>query len=221
MGMNIEDKAAILGTVASLGSQGEGQDKEASRMHAFGKGLAGFMGNAASEALSQAAKKGIDLGTDALLSKLRPKPTLFQQAFGPGSTGRRAIGLGAMAAGVGAGVGAADKGIDALTSMVGREMGFRGMLQHNPDLAQVAPKSDLKRFYTTLHKFGPQVAEDPVAAGAWMKKTLEYRNEGVPAQDLKLLSDINKNMRGGGGKGNKSILQNAFDGSMTAGGLMG
>lgn len=50
---------------------------------------------------------------------------------------------------------------------------YRDMLAANPDLGKEDAQKVMGRF-RILHKFGPDVASDPVVAGSWIRQTLEF-----------------------------------------------
>ena len=150
--------------------------------------------------MSTAGKTGVDM----LAKKFGPKASFAGEMFGRGGLGRKALMVGGMAAAMGAGVSAVDSGVDHFAKKRSKRIGFKDMMDDNPNLHN-EPIKDVKRIYSTLHKFNPKVARDPHAAGSFLKRGLMFKEEGINTTDLKTLSEI-------GSKKQKktSVLGDAF-----------
>lgn len=73
---------------------------------------------------------------------------------------------------------------------------YNAMAAEHPDIVKDHPE-DSKKFFNTLYTFNPTMASDPLAAGSFLRRALQYKSEGVQPNDLKTLTDINKNLHGG------------------------
>jgi hypothetical protein len=124
-----------------------------------------------------------------LEKEAKKKKVMSVSSKGLGRMGRN-IGMLAL---LGGGVGLGLKGVDvvsrALTDPLDKAKGRKRMLKVNPELKK-ENKKDLNRYYDTLFRFSPAVAGDPLAAGAWMKRALQYKDIGPQVTDIKGLSDI-------------------------------
>ena len=79
-------------------------------------------------------------------------------------------------------------------------------MRENPDLTK-EPAKDVKMIYSTLHRFAPRLARDPLVAGSFLKRSLQFRTEGIQPNDIKTLAEIGRNMAQAK---KESILSKAF-----------
>jgi len=163
------------------------------------------------KALRSALSKGAVLGGGVLAAKyLKKKPTLMQKLIGKDTPGRKALMFGAGAAGIAGGL----KGVEALGDSIGgplkKKKYFNNMMEENPVLRKEDPK-DVSKIFRTLYKFNPAMASDPLVAGSFLKRSLQFKDEGIQPVDVKTLVEVNKNLQAS--KKKDSILRNAFAGS--------
>ena len=164
--------------------------------------MLGSMGAGASS-----AAKGIkSLKEMRRLSKMSPTKRALSEAFAKGTPGRKALGYGAAAAGIAGGI----KGIDVLSDRIGSKIhksrSFKKMMDENPGLKKEDSKA-VSRIFRTLHKFNPKMASDPLVAGSFLKRSLQFKDEGIQPVDIKTLADIRKAQSQSKGD---SILRSAF-----------
>lgn len=103
---------------------------------------------------------------------------------------------------VGAGVGLGYSGVQAIANRVSLNRSYKEMFEHNPELKQADPK-EVRRMFSTLERFGPELAKDPAVAGAWIHSTLvknktfsaHGRNTGL-LESTKELVGIGKDLAG-------------------------
>lgn len=97
-----------------------------------------------------------------------------------------------------------------LTDVIGgklqKKVGIRRMYRENPWLDK-EDKKTVSKFYDTLHRFSPNMAMDPLVAGSFMKKQLEFKDIGIQPNDLQTITSIEKAKRDA--KGSR-LLMNAF-----------
>jgi hypothetical protein len=171
---------------------------------------ASVFGELASSISSRLGKRLVDRLDEVAVQKfpwLGPKKkTWGQEMFGEGGVGRRALMLGATAAGIGAGIKGTDIVIDAVTGAVHKRRSFNNMLAENPKLKRESQR-DVKRIFRTLHSFSPRMAGDPLVAGSFLRRSLQFKEEGIQPVDIKTLVDIRKSVSGAKGE---SILSKAF-----------
>lgn len=153
-----------------------------------------------------AVKGGKSLKEMMKLRKMSPTKRALYKAFAKGTPGRKALGYGAAAAGIAGGI----KGIDVLSDRVGTKIhksrSFKNMMEENPGLRKEDPKA-VGRIFRTLHKFNPKMAGDPLVAGSFLKRSLQFKEEGIQPVDIKTLADIRKAQSQSKGD---SILRSAF-----------
>jgi len=130
------------------------------------------------------------------------------------STGEKVLGLGLGAAGLTAGIRGADAAIDSIGGPIRQRKAFNAMMDENPNLKK-EDQGDVKKIFRTLHTFNPDMAKDPLVAGSFMRRSLQYKDEGIQPQDVKTLAEINK-MRSDS-RGKESLLQ-AMMGAAAGGG---
>lgn len=163
------------------------------------------------KALRSALGKGAVLGGSVLAAKyLKKKPTMMQKLIGKDTPGRKALMFGAGAAGIAGGL----KGVEALGEKIGdplkKKKYFNNMIEENPALRKESPR-DVSRIFRTLYKFNPTMASDPLVAGSFLKRSLQYKDEGIQPMDIKTLVEVGKNLKDS--KKKDSLLRNAFVGS--------
>ena len=103
--------------------------------------------------------------------------------------------LSAAGVGLAGGVKALDTVLDKGPDPLKRRMGYAKMIGEAPELEKKYGKGNVKRYYNTLYRFSERTATDPVAAAAWMKRSLQYKDVGPQTSDIKGLSDIEKSVR--------------------------
>tara|TARA_B000000460_G_C21515846_1_gene393367 strand:+ start:358 stop:1032 length:675 start_codon:yes stop_codon:yes gene_type:complete len=168
--------------------------------------------------LRKALGKGAILGGSALLASkyLKPKKTLIQKMIGEGTPGRKALMFGAGAAGIGAGLKGVESLGEAITKPLMKKKYFNEMMDENPTLKKENPR-DVSRIFRTLYTFNPKMASDPLVAGSFMRRSLQFKDEGIQPVDVKTLAEVGKFMRDA--KKKDSLLSNAF--AATGSELMG
>lgn len=155
-----------------------------------------------------AALKGASKLKDAYkFHKMSPTKKALTKAFGKGTLGRKALGFGAGAAGIAGGI----KGLEAISEGIAtpikKRSAFNKMIDDNPGLKK-EDQRDVKRVFNTLFRFNPKMAGDPLVAGSFMKRTLQFKDEGIQPVDVKTLTEVSRNMSGN--KSNSSLLSAAF-----------
>lgn len=173
------------------------------------EGLGKFVGNDLPKGIADTVLNPIQsLVKEHVLSKFGPKSNVSTMAslIGPGGAARKALGMGLLAAGLGAGVSLADSGFGKAKKEIEVARGLKRTIADNPWLLNEDPK-DVKKHYRALYEFEPTVAKNPLTAASWLKRTLMFKNEGVQAADLKTLAEIGKNLRE---KRKETVLESAF-----------
>jgi len=130
------------------------------------------------------------LGAHHLGPKFLKPPSLL----GKGGVGRKALGLGALGLAVGGGAHLADSLLDKYKDKNSFKKNFAGMMSENPHLEQEDPTT-IKKFFRTLNTFSPKMAKDPMVAGSFIKRSLQFRDEGIQPVDVKTLVDVEKSSR--------------------------
>lgn len=162
-------------------------------------------------ALRKALAKGAVLGGGVLAAKyLKKKPSLMQQLIGKDTPGRKALMFGAGAAGIAGGLKGVESIGDAISTPIKKKKYFNNMMDENPGLKK-EPKRDVERIFRTLFKFNPTMASDPLVAGSFLKRSLQFKDEGIQPVDVKTLTEISKSIQGS--KKNDGLLRSAFAGS--------
>jgi len=200
-----ERRTALLEKLgASLGETVFGANPGAS-LASYGRGLVGD------------TTKGVlkDVISEQLKERLKPKPTVSKMIFGRGGALKKALAFGAVAAGIGGGVGLADMAIGKVHGSVTKKKGFQDMMDANPQFKSES-KKDVQGIFNTLYNFAPTMAKDPLVAGSFMKKQLQFKSEGIQAPDVKTLSEVTRNL---GGARKESILARAFGAVAAAPGM--
>lgn len=163
------------------------------------------------KALRDVLGKGALAGGALLAAKyLKPKKTLIQKLIGEGTVGRKALMFGGGAAGIAGGL----KGMEALSESITNPMKkkkyFNNMMEENPALKR-EPQRDVTRIFRTLYKFNPTMASDPLVAGSFLKRSLQFKEEGIQPIDVKTLVEISRGLKDS--KGKDSLLRGAFAGT--------
>lgn len=197
-----------------------------------GKGAAGFGAkklvgefgeSVVKEMMGKAAPKAAaGIGALSLLAykKLRPKPTMAQRLSGglkkalTGKLAKRLGAFGAGAAGIAGGIAVVDALRSGLSSKISDKKQFSNVMKENPTLEK--DREHAKKVFKTLKRFNPEMAADPLVAGSFLKRSLQYKDEGIQPMDVKTLTEIGKNMRDRGGD---SFLGKIFGDVATAKGL--
>jgi hypothetical protein len=144
-------------------------------------------------------------GAGALAMKRLTKPTLSSQVrLGMG----RALGFGLGGLALGTGVMAASKGYEAVKNPIERKHSFDKMLAENPGLKR-EDKDVVRKSFATLHTFNPMMAKDPTVAGAFVRRALAFKDEGIQSADVKTLSEIRKNLSYSGKRRDVGFLEMA------------
>tara|TARA_B100001250_G_scaffold406619_1_gene425995 strand:- start:2819 stop:3460 length:642 start_codon:yes stop_codon:yes gene_type:complete len=173
--------------------------KEMTSPEALGKALRG--------ALLGAAALGAKKAGPAVWKKLGPKKSFKERMIGEGTPGRKALMFGAGAAGIAGGIKAIDAGSEAISSPLKKKKYFNDMMDDNPALKRESSK-DVKRIFSTLYRFNPKMASDPLVAGSFLKRSLQFKEEGIQPVDVKTLTEVAKNIEGA--KKKDTLLSRAF-----------
>jgi hypothetical protein len=158
---------------------------------------------------------GSTIGLEALRRKFFNKPpTVMQEILGRGGIGRRAVGLGILAAGLGAGAAGVSKTIDYTSDHFGKKRAFEAMLKQSPALKEHKPQ-ELQAAFNTLHKFNPDMAEDPLTAASFMRRAMMFKEEGIQPADVLTIANARKLRAEALDKKNEyGALRSAFTSSM-------
>lgn len=162
-------------------------------------------------ALRKALSQGAVLGGGVLAAKyFKKKPTLMKKLLGEGTPGRKALAFGAGAAGIAGGLKAVEGLGDAVSNPLKKKKYFNNMMDENPSLKK-EPKRDVERIFRTLYKFNPTMASDPLVAGSFMRRSLQFKDEGIQPVDVKTLAEISKSLKDS--KRGDGLLSGAFAGT--------
>ncbi len=153
-------------------------------------------GNILGEMLEHAPKAviggGLTMGAKALADKLMNKrPSLTQEILGRGGIAQKALMLGAVGAGIGGGAAALSGAFDKVENRVSKNRNFDAALKSNPGLKEFKTE-DLQAAYDALHRFSPEIAKEPLAAGAFLRRSMLFKDEGIQPNDVKTLVDVRK-----------------------------
>lgn len=153
-------------------------------------------GNILGDMLTHAPKAivggGVAMGAKALADKLMNKrPTLTQEILGRGGIAQKALMLGAVGAGIGGGAAALSGAVDHVQNRVNKNKNFEATLRTNPGLKEFKTE-DLQGAYDALHRFSPEIAKEPLAAGAFLRRSMLFKDEGIQPNDVKTLVDVRK-----------------------------
>lgn len=143
-------------------------------------------------------------GLDGILKRASDGYAKIKHAF-PMPTGGRP-GLGTLAGNVGlAGLGTLAGGIglalagdatDWIRRGLTKSRDYKRMLASNPDLKE-KPANQVQAIFSTLHRFNPDFASDPVVSGSFVRNHVDLAGEGAGAvglDSMKNLVDARKNL---------------------------
>lgn len=148
------------------------------------------------------------LAAPAIISRLAGKPSLAKRLVGEGTIGRKALTLGGAAALVGGGIAGVDKLYSEIKKPLQRKSYMRKMLNFSPSLKREDQKA-VKSIFNTLYKFNPKMASDPLVASSFLKRSLQFKDEGIQPMDVKTLTEVGKNLQQSKSRG-PSVLSDAF-----------
>jgi len=120
---------------------------------------------------------------------------------------KKALVFGTAGAGLTAGIRGADAAIDSIRKPLHKRRSFNNMMEDNPSLKREDEK-DVKRIFNTLHRFNPEMASDPLVSGSFMRRALQFKEEGIQPVDVKTLAEVGKLSREGRNK--ESLLKAMF-----------
>lgn len=123
------------------------------------------------------------------VERLFPQKPLMQQAFGKGGFGRKALALGSVAGLAGVLGEAGENAYQGYKSRKQKDDRFAAYKARFPDQAKMEGAKDA---FNTLHTFAPSVTKDPVSTRAFIRRQLQFKEEGPQVADIKQLTDINK-----------------------------
>jgi len=137
---------------------------------------------------------------------MKKKAQMSFPGMGPSANARimRALGQAARIAMAGAGVAAAGAFLDKMMDYFRNKNikaksseYFQKMLEEHPALEKEDP-AQVAKYWASLYHFAPYMAQDPLAAGAYIRQSLArgYADEfgGPPPDTFNTLSDINKKL---------------------------
>ncbi len=207
----MDNKQILISKLKASIDGDEGLSKEAGRFDAFmrnvkigNEGLAGLV--AAAGSATAAAKLLKDFKRARDLKRMNPAKRMLAQSFGEDTIGRKALMFGAGAAGLAGGIKGVESLSEGIANPIRKRSAFDSMMEDNPSLKREDPK-DVKRVFNTLFRFNPKMAADPLVAGSFMKRTLQFKDEGIQPVDVKTLTEIGRNMAPGR---SDSLLGSAF-----------
>tara|TARA_Y100000310_G_scaffold12637_1_gene13044 strand:- start:2596 stop:3231 length:636 start_codon:yes stop_codon:yes gene_type:complete len=161
--------------------------------------------------IRKAIGKGALLSGGILAAKyLKPKKTLIQKLVGEGTPGRKALMFGAGAAGLAGGIKGVETLGEAISSPLKKKKYFNNMMSENPALKRESPQ-DVSKIFRTLYTFNPTMASDPLVAGSFLKRSLQFKDEGIQPVDVKTLVEVAKNLKDS--KKKDGLLRSAFAGT--------
>jgi len=99
------------------------------------------------------------------------------------------------AAGVGAGVSAAQNAIHRMREARERAASYKEMLELHPHLRKSRDPAQVQRLYRSLHNIAPVMAKDPLVAGAWVDNIVEQNQRFGDQSNQALLASV-KDMAG-------------------------
>jgi len=166
------------------------------------------------KSIRSALGKGVLLGGGALataaMAKRAPKKTLIQELIGKDTVGRKALMFGAGGAALAGGI----KGVEGMQELIAEPLKkkkyFNKMMDENPGLKKERP-GDVSKIFRTLYKFNPVMASDPLVAGSFLKRSLQFKDEGIQPIDIKTLTEVSKHLSDS--KRKDSLLRGAFAGT--------
>lgn len=96
----------------------------------------------------------------------------------------------------GIGMSLASDAYDFVRRGISKTRDYKRMLASNPDLKE-KPAVQVQSIFSTLHRFNPDFASDPVVAGSFVRNHVDLAGEGAGAvglDSLKNLVDARKNL---------------------------
>jgi len=120
---------------------------------------------------------------------------------------RKALYLGTGAAGIAAGVKGVEALHDAVATPIAKARSFSAMMEENPGLRK-EPPHDVKMRFNTLARFNPDMAADPVISGAFVRRALQFKEEGIQPMDVRDLISSRKDLESM--RGSDNLLRKAF-----------
>jgi hypothetical protein len=106
--------------------------------------------------------------------------------------GNALAGVGAMAA-TGIAYSLAGDMYDAAKRGITKSRDYKAMLKENPDLHEM-PAKDIQKAFSTLHRFNPEFAGDPMVAGSFVRQRANLPGGEFDAQMLTSLVGSHKNL---------------------------
>ena len=125
--------------------------------------------------------------------RLSPKPSVLKHMFSGHGPVVTALGYGVGAGALGAGVWGAKKAYDAVNEPIQKDRGMKAMLEVAPALKH-EDKTHVSRVYNTLYGFNKDMAEDPLVASSFVRRSLQFKEEGIQPNDVKTLTEIRKHL---------------------------
>lgn len=205
----VKESARAKALKSSVGKYFSRTEKNPSKFELDAKQLTAAIGLATAIGAGgmKAFKAGKGIHKAQKLKKMSPLKRALVKGFGKDTVGRKALMFGGGAAGLTAGIKGVEALSDSITKPIKKRSAFKGMMADNPGLSKESPK-DVKRVFNTLFRFNPKMAADPLVAGSFMKRTLQFKDEGIQPVDVKTLTEVGRNMAGN--NSNSSILSSAF-----------
>jgi hypothetical protein len=87
----------------------------------------------------------------------------------------------------------ASEAYGAIKRHIGRERGFKSMLAYNPELAK-EPAAKVRAMYNSLHNASPTMAQDPVVASSWVRRTM-YHDDYIDPRTISDIAGAERSMR--------------------------
>jgi len=167
------------------------------------------------------AAKEVEMDKEAKFSLMKALKNsgiarMYRGALGPPNSSvreglKKALVWGTGAAGLTAGIRGMDHAIDSVRTPMHKKKAFNDMMDDNPKLKKENPK-DVARIFNTLHTFNPVMAGDPLVAGSFMRRALQFKEEGLQPVDVKTLAEVRK--LHSDGKRKETLLQSMFGSSL-------
>lgn len=88
------------------------------------------------------------------------------------------------------------KGVDAISRALTKGGDFKKMMESNPGLAEL-DSTMVNRAFSTLHRFNPEYASDPLIAGSWIRRNVEWAPGEMPMDVVRDLVGARKTIREG------------------------
>ena len=122
------------------------------------------------------------------------------------SVARTAAQLGAVGLLLSGGAAAAQGLVGAIKDPIKKRLGRNRMYRENNWLRH-EDKGTVDKYFSTLFRFAPTMAMDPLVSGSFMKKQLEFKDIGIQPTDVSTLANIQKAVKDRSGD---SIIRSAF-----------